>query len=75
MPKTNELSPKATEILDFLKGQDAPMTLAEIKLTIEDANPAHLTALRTRGLVNADETEVETVKVTKTKVLKYKVKA
>lgn len=78
MPKTAQtpaLSPKATEILDFLKAQETPVTLADIKKVITDANSAHLTALRTRGLVNADEIEIEVPKVTKTKVLRYKVKA
>ena len=48
------------------------MTLKEIKEIVPDANPAHLTALRTRELVNATETEI--VVQTKRNVLAYSVK-
>lgn len=68
------LSPKAQEILDFLKGQTEPITLADIKANVEGANSAHLTALRTRGLIATDEVEKEVVRVVKTKVLTYAVK-
>jgi DNA-binding transcriptional ArsR family regulator len=74
MQKVNPLSPKATEILDFLKSATEPMTLAEIKEKVEGANSAHLTALRTRGLISTDEVEKEVVRVVKSKVLTYAVK-
>jgi DNA-binding transcriptional ArsR family regulator len=72
--KVNPLSPKAQEILDFLKGQVGAITLADIKANIEGANSAHLTALRSRGLIDATETEKEVVRVVKSKVLTYAVK-
>lgn len=70
--KTAELSIVATQVLEALKNANAPMTLKEIKEIVPDANPAHLTALRTRELVNATETEV--VVQTKRNVLAYSVK-
>lgn len=68
------LSPKAVEVLEALKTLPEGATLADLKNVVEGANSAHLTALRSRGMVEAVEVEVETVKVTKSKVLKYSAK-
>ena len=56
--KKAELSPTALEIKALLETAEKPLTLKEIKETVPNANPAHLTALRARDLVNADEVEV-----------------
>ncbi len=67
--KVAELSPVALEVLDVLRASETPITLAEIKVIVPNANSAHLTALRTRNLVSAEEVE-KTVMATK-KVLAY----
>jgi hypothetical protein len=72
--KPAPLSDTATEILEVLRTAETPLTLAQIKVLVPSANSAHLTALRTRGLVIGDEVEVEVVKTTKTKVLQYVIK-
>lgn len=70
--KVAELSVDATNVLNALKNASAPMTLAELKAIVPNANSAHLTALRSRGLVDANETEI--VVETKRTVLAYSVK-
>ena len=70
--KVAELSADATAVLTALRASDRPLTLAEIKTIVPTAAPAHLNALRTRGLVDAADTEVE-VMVKKT-VLAYSAK-
>ena len=72
--KVAPLSETSNEILTVLKGSETPMTLAQIKVVVPSANSAHLTALRTRNLVEGEEIEVEVVKTTKTKVLQYTVR-
>jgi hypothetical protein len=69
--KVAPLSDTANEILDVLKANDKPLTLAQIKEFVPSANPAHLTALRTRELVVGETVEVDVVKTTKAKVLQY----
>lgn len=69
--KVAELSPKAKEILEFMKEAKRPMTLAEIKEHVADVNPAHLTALRKRAELDATEVEKEVVTTVKRKVLEY----
>jgi hypothetical protein len=69
--KVAPLSETATEILEVLKASETPLTLAQIKTVVSGANPAHLVALRSRGLVNSEQVEVEVVKTTKAKVLQY----
>jgi hypothetical protein len=70
--KVAELSPIALEVKALLEASSKPLTLKEIKETIPSANSAHLTALRTRNLVTADEVEV--VVTSKAKVLAYSLK-
>lgn len=70
--KPAELSPVALEVLEVIKTAEKPLTLAEIKATVPTANSAHLTALRKRELVDADETEI-TVE-TKRTVLAYSIR-
>ncbi len=67
--KVAELSPVAIAVLEVIKNSSAPMTLKEIKEIEPQANSAHLTALRSRGLVNAEQIEV--VVQSKAKVLAY----
>jgi DNA-binding transcriptional ArsR family regulator len=69
--KVAPLSDTANEILDVLKASETPLTLAQIKEVVPSANSAHLTALRTRGLVEGEQVEIEVVKTTKAKVLQY----
>lgn len=70
--KVAELSPIASEVLALIKASDKALTLAEIKTSIPTANSAHLTALRTRNLIDSAEKEI-TVEVKRT-VLAYSVK-
>jgi len=72
--KVAPLSETSNEILEVLKASETPMTLAQIKELVPNANPAHLTALRTRNLVEGEQIEVEVVKTTKAKVLQYTAK-
>jgi hypothetical protein len=71
--KVAELSAEATAVLGTLKNATAPMTLAQLKEVLPTANVAHLNALRTRSLVQAEEVEI-TVQ-TKRTVLAYRIKA
>lgn len=71
MAKLAPLSETAQEILDFLTEQDEPMTLADIKEVFPNANSAHLTALRNRGLVDGEKVEKEVVTVSTRKVFVY----
>lgn len=71
MAKERALSPVAQEVYEALKGAGRPVTLAEIKEIVSGANSAHLTALKTRGLVSAEQVEKETVRVVKSKVNVY----
>jgi uncharacterized membrane protein len=72
--KVAPLSDTSNEILEVLRASDVPMTLAQIKVLVPSANPANLTALRTRNLVEGEQVEIEVVKTTKAKVLQYTVK-
>lgn len=71
MAKVKELSVNAKGALAYLKETGKPMTLKEMKETLEGLNPAHLTALVNRGLVTAEKVEVEEVVVVKRKVNLY----
>lgn len=73
MAKRPELSPVAKEVLEVLKSAGKSMTLAEIKEVMPNANSAHLTALKNRGLVGAEQVEKEVVTVAKRKVNEYAV--
>ena len=70
--KQAELSAVATEVLEVVRASEKPMTLAEIKAIVPTANSAHLTALKTRGLVQAEDVEI--VVQSKRTVLAYSVK-
>ncbi len=70
--KVAELSPVALEVKAVLENAEKPMTLKEIKEIVPTANSAHLTALRTRELVVAEEVEV--IVTSKAKVLAYSLK-
>ena len=67
--KVAELSPEASAVLNAIKESDGALTLAQLKELVPNANSAHLTALRTRGLISAEEVEVITT--SKRKVLAY----
>lgn len=69
--RLNPLSEVAQKVLDVVLAADAPMTLAEIKKTVPEANAAHLVALRNRGFVGSELTEIEQMKLVKSKVNVY----
>jgi chromosome segregation and condensation protein ScpB len=73
MAKVAELSPKAIEVLEVLTNSDTALTLADIKELVDGVNSSHLTALKNRGLVNADKIEKEVVTVAKRTVNIYAV--
>jgi len=73
MAKERALSTVAKSVYDALKGSETPLTLAELKGLVPEANSAHLVALRNRGLVASEQTVVETLKVVKSKVNLYTV--
>ena len=64
------LSEVAQAIYDLMVKEGRPLTLAEVReLGIDNANSAHFTALRNRGLITADDVEKEVVEV-KTRTVK-----
>ena len=64
------LSEAAQAIYDLMVKEGRPLTLAEVReLGIDNANSAHFTALRNRGLITADDVEKEVVEV-KTRTVK-----
>ena len=69
--KERPLSDTSKTILEFLKESDEALTLAEIKEKFPEANSAHLTALRNRDLVVAEQTEKEVTTIAKRKVNTY----
>lgn len=68
--KETPLSETATKVLEFVR-ENPETTMADIKKEIPNANPAHLNALRNRGLVSAEKIEKEVLVTTKRKVLSY----
>lgn len=71
--KTNELSEGAKTALALLKEHKEGLTIAKMKeLGFENANSSHLVALKKRGLIVSDETEIEVQTVVKRKVQLYK---
>jgi len=68
------LSAKAQETLELLGTLEGGATLADLKKIDDSINPAHLRALATRGLIDTEEVEVETVITKKSKVLRYTAK-
>ena len=69
--KERALSEKALEIFEVLRTSETPMTLADIKVLVPDANSSHLTALVNRDKVAAEKVEKEVVTVTKRTVNLY----
>jgi hypothetical protein len=68
------LSPVAEAVLKAIKSSPNGMTLADVKTSgVDGANSAHITALKTRELIE-DLGEVEIVVSTKRKVHLYKAK-
>lgn len=64
------LSEAAQAIYDLMVKEGRPLTLAEVReLGIDNANSAHFTALRNRGLITAEDVEKEVVEV-KTRTVK-----
>lgn len=64
------LSEVAQAIYDLMVKEGRPLTLAEVReLGIDNANSAHFTALRNRGLITAEDVEKEVVEV-KTRTVK-----
>jgi DNA-binding transcriptional ArsR family regulator len=61
-----KLTEGALRALEALKGVESPVTLAELNAGLDQAvGSAHLTALKTRGLIEAIEVEKEQVRPTK----------
>lgn len=73
MAKEKALSPIAEKALEVLKNLTEPVTLAELKELVPGVASAHLTALKTRGLVSAEQVEKEIARVVKSKVNAYSV--
>lgn len=65
------LSPKSLTVLAALKTAEKPLTLAELKTLVPDANPSNLTALVTRENVTAEQVEVTVMVPVKRKVNRY----
>ena len=66
------LSPVAQSILDILKAEGRPLTLAEVRdLGIADANSAHFVALRNRGFLTSEKVTREEMKLVKSEVNVY----
>lgn len=68
----NELSAVALEILSAIKDNKGGLTVADIKKLGIDANSSHLVALKKRGLIDSEETEIEVATIVKRKVQLYK---
>jgi len=73
--KMPPLSATANAVLTALQSFPEGATLSQIKEILPEANAAHLVALRSRGLVGSEQVEIETVKIVKSKVNLYTVKA
>jgi hypothetical protein len=73
MAKERELSAVAKEVFKALQSFPNGATLADIKKVVPNANSAHLVALKSRGLVNAEKVEIETERIVKSKVNSYSV--
>lgn len=66
------LSPVAQSILDLMKAEGRPLTLAEVRdLGIADANSAHFVALRNRGFLTSEKVTREEMKLVKSEVNVY----
>jgi hypothetical protein len=66
------LSPVAQAILDLMKAEGRPLTLAEVRdLGIADANSAHFVALRNRGFLTSEKVTREEMKLVKSEVNVY----
>lgn len=65
------LSPEAQAIYDLMVKEQRALTLAEVVELGVPANSAHFTALRNRGMINAEKIEKEVVSVSKRKVNTY----
>lgn len=69
--KVSALSEGAVAVFEAMVKAGKPLTMAELKESGVDANSAHFTALRNRGLISAELVEKEVVKVVKSKVNEY----
>ena len=69
MANKKPLSVTSAQALKFLKGRDEPTIMADIE--VEGLNSANLTALVTRGLIEAEKVEIEVPTVVKRKVNAY----
>ena len=65
------LSPEAKAIYDLMVQEQRALTLAEVVKLGVPANSAHFTALKNRGMINAEKIEKEVVSVSKRKVNVY----
>ena len=66
------LSPVAQSILDLMKAEGRPLTLAEVRdLGIAEANSAHFVALRNRGFLTSEKVTREEMKLVKSEVNVY----
>lgn len=66
------LSPVAQSILDLMRAENRPLTLAEVRdLGIADANSSHFIALRNRGFITSEKVAREEMKLVKSEVNVY----
>lgn len=69
--KLGPLSEGAKLVYDKMVELGVPLTMAELKDLGVDANPAHFTAMRNRGLISAEKVEKEVATVVLRKMNEY----
>lgn len=69
--KELKLSVEAQELYDLMVKEGRALTLAEVKELGFPVNSSHFTALKNRGMINADKVEREYVTKTKRTVNVY----
>lgn len=69
--KVTALSEGAIAVFDAMKEAGRPLTMAEVKELGINANPAHFTALKNRGLISAEKVEKTVVVESKRSVNVY----
>ena len=72
MAKETKLSKASKQAFEVLK-EKGSMTFKQLRDEIDGLNPAHLTALTNRALVDAVKVEVEEIQTVKRKVNQYSV--
>ena len=69
--KVAVLSEGAIAVFNAMKEAGRPLTMQELKDAGVNANPAHFTALKNRGLISAEKVEKEVITVAKREVNEY----